>query len=259
MTNASPLGRYQYLDFNAPLSSARANSLATALAAQTPDRILDIGCGWGELLLRTLAASPRASGRGIDTDETLLARATANAAERGLSAQVVFEHTTASDVHDPARVVICVGADHAFGSQTDALRALFELTEPGGRLLFGSGYWQAPPSTDQAASLGMAADSLADLAGLVDCAVAQGFRPLHTETASQCEWEQFESGYLADWEEWLMRAGSHPDAERVRIRADEHRNAWLRGYHGILGFAYLILGRPTQDFRNSPSSHGGLP
>ena len=140
---SSEPGRYQHLNFNSPLSAVRGHSLARALAARRPETILDIGCGWGELLLRTLAEAPTARGRGVDTDEALLARATAKAAHRGLSSRVVFENMSAADVREPSAVVICVGADHAFGSQTEALGALFDLTEPGGTLLFGSGFWRS--------------------------------------------------------------------------------------------------------------------
>ncbi|MEP7180123.1 MAG: hypothetical protein ABI775_13635, partial [Pseudonocardiales bacterium] len=56
----------------------------------------------------------------------------------------------------------------------------------------------------------------------------------------------FESGYLADWEQWLLTYGEHPDADTVRAKADSHRTEWLRGYRAVLGFAYLTLGRPTE-------------
>jgi len=51
------------------------------------------------------------------------------------------------------------------------------------------------------------------------------------------EWDDFESGYLADVEEWL---GTHDDAE-TKARADVHRSRRLRGYRGVLGLAYLTL------------------
>ena len=137
-----------------------------------------------------------------------------------------------------------MSADHAFGSQSDALSRLYTLTSSGGRLLFGTGYWETHPTRDQAASLDLTPESLSDLAGLVDLAMSKGFRPLYIQTANRDEWEQFESGFLADSEEWLLRYGDRPGAEGIRTRSDKHRNAWLRRYSGVLGFAYLTLGRP---------------
>jgi hypothetical protein len=146
---------------------------------------------------------------------------------------------------DPADVVLCVGSDHVYGNQADALAALRPNVVPEGVLFFGTGYWQRPPTDDEATGLGATPDELRDLAGLVDLAIAAGFRPLDIQTANQDEWNAFESGYLSDWEEWLVRNPSAPDAEEVRAAADRHRTGWLRGYRNVLGFAYLTLGVPA--------------
>src|SRR6185437_11546688 len=50
---------------------------------------------------------------------------------------------------------------------------------------------------------GTTAGEFGDLAGLADLAVAAGFRPAWIETATLAEWEEFESGYQCDEEEWL--------------------------------------------------------
>jgi hypothetical protein len=82
---------------------------------------------------------------------------------------------------------------------------------------------------------------LPDLAGLADLAVGAGFRPAWFETATQQEWDDFESGYQCDEEEWLADHADHPEAARIRKQVDEHRSFYLRGYRGVLGLAYLTL------------------
>lgn len=236
-------GRYESLEFNAPLSDRRADAIARTLAEADPRTVLDIGCGWGELLLRTLTAAPKARGWGIDTDPKAIARGRANADLRDLADRVIFVEGTAPTSRDPVDVAICVGSDHVYGSQIEALHALHGLVRPGGQLLFGSGFWEQPPTTDEAAAVGLTPDALPDLAGLVDLALTAGFRPLFVQTANRDEWEQFESGYLADLERWLHRHGDRREADAIRARADKHRNEWLRGYRQTLGFAYLNLGR----------------
>jgi hypothetical protein len=235
--------RYAYLDFNAPLSSSRADAIAAALAADGPATVLDIGCGWGELLLRVVAAGSTTTGLGIDTDVDLLARARTNAATRGLADRVAFVDASAPTEHEPADIVICVGADHAYGEQADALTALYGMVNLGGLLLFGSGFWEQAPTPEQAATLGLEQDSLPDLAGLVELAISVGFRPFSIQTANRDEWEAFESGFLADREQWLRGNSGHPDVGEIRAKADAHRTGWLRGYRNVLGFAYLTLAR----------------
>ena len=77
------------------------------------------------------------------------------------------------------------------------------FVRPGGRLLFGDGIWEQPP-TDTVIELLDGSTQITDLAGVVDHAIDAGFGPVDIGTASRAEWEAFESGYLADWEEWLV-------------------------------------------------------
>jgi hypothetical protein len=66
---------------------------------------------------------------------------------------------------------------------------------------------------------GARADEFHDLAGLVDLAVASGFRPVWIETANSDERDDFESGYQSDVEEWLA---VHSDLRRPR----RHVSVW---------------------------------
>jgi SAM-dependent methyltransferase len=246
MTDAPPPGRYEWLDFNSPMSGALADALASSLARTAPAQVLDIGCGWAELLLRVLAAAPNAHGTGVDRDADLIARGRANALARELDARVTFRESLPAAGELSPDVVICVGADHVFGDQRDALDALARIVAPGGRVLFGAGYWERPPSVEEAAGLGAVPGDFVALADVVDLAATFGFRLLDLRTATRREWEAFEFGYLADWEEWLARWPNDAAAAEIRERTDSHRNGYLRGYREVLGFAYLTLGMPRR-------------
>lgn len=237
-------GYYQHLIFNAPLSTTRADAITARLAAAEPVTVLDVGCGWGELLLRVLASTPPARGTGTDIDEGLLVRANAAARARGLADRVVFTNLDTRDISEPSDLVMCVGSSHAVGDGlTRALARLARLTRPGGRMLFGYGTWEPHGPVDESL-VWEDIRHLPDLPGLIDAALQLGLRPLYVETANRDEWDAFESGYLADAEEWLHTHHDHPDAPRVRKRTDEHRRRWLRGYRNGMGFAYLTLGVP---------------
>jgi cyclopropane fatty-acyl-phospholipid synthase-like methyltransferase len=136
------MGTGAHLTFMAPLSTDRADRLAAELAARLPSTVVDLGCGWGELLLRVVAGAPGSRGVGIDSHEPDVARATANVAARGLADLVTFVPGPAAEHASSADVVISVGAYQAFGDIPAALRALRGLVNPGGRLLFAAEFWQ---------------------------------------------------------------------------------------------------------------------
>ena len=62
-----------------PLSQTRADTLvgflADGLAAAAHPLVLDVGCGWAELLLQVLDAVPSATGIGVDANPDAIAQA----------------------------------------------------------------------------------------------------------------------------------------------------------------------------------------
>jgi len=250
MTDNEPPPRLTRLTFHGPLSEPRAGQITRRLTRTKPATVLDVGCGWGELMLRILAAVPGAIGTGIDVNAEDLVRGRQAALDRGLGSQATFiqESATATS-RGPADLVLCVGASHVLSEAkpprhtTEALHSLRRLVTPGGRVFLGEGFWERPPTEAEIASMwpGIAAGDHHDLAGLVGLAVSAGFRPEWIETASLDEWDEFESGYLADVEEWLVTHADHPLAEETRKKADDHLSIWLRGSRGVMGLAYLTL------------------
>ena len=141
------------LTFHGPLSEGRAVRLTERLTRTTPRTVLDIGCGWGELMLRILGAVPEATGLGLDTDEGDLARGREAAKVRGLGDRVTFvRESGVGTTRGPADLVLCVGASHALSEAQPpehtpaALQVLRRLVTPGGRVLLGEGFWQRPPA-----------------------------------------------------------------------------------------------------------------
>ncbi|MER6344908.1 SAM-dependent methyltransferase [Streptomyces sp. NPDC001595] len=241
--------RLTRLTFHSPLSEARAATLVRRLSASSPATVLDLGCGWAELLLRVLAAVPGTTGTGVDINGDDLDRARRAARQRGLAERVTFAEESAVDSRrGPADLVLCVGSSQALTDVEPpkhlprALRALRELVSDDGRVLLGEGFWQRPPTAAELAGMwpGAAVDDHPGLAALVDLAIEAGFRPEYVETASLEEWEEFESAYQADVEVWLARHPGHPLAAETRARVDRHRSQWLH-YRGVLGLAYLTL------------------
>jgi len=242
---------HQDLTFLSPLSDRRADRIVDFLTADEPVTALDVGCGWGELLLRVLAAAPSASGLGIDLDEGSLAHGRRVAETRGLAGRATFEARDAREVTGPFDAVTCIGASQIWGPDVEdaqpldygaALTALRATLPRGGRLVYGEGIWSAPPTPAAIAPLAGRTDEYVTLAELVSLAESHGFGVLAAHEASLDEWDAFESGFAAGWVRWLAdHEPDDPEADEVRALVARQHVAYLEGYRGILGLAYLHL------------------
>jgi cyclopropane fatty-acyl-phospholipid synthase-like methyltransferase len=246
---------FDVLTFMTPLSESRADRLVDFVREGPTGTAVDIGCGWGELLLRVVDATPGSRGLGIDVDDESLAHASLLAADRGLGDRVEFRQVdlTAGErlsVED-CTAVLCIGSSHACTrddpadprmNYDGALRVVRELLPRGGRAVFGDGIWSRPPTAAAVANLGGLEDECLPLADVLDLAVAHGFAIEAAHEADLDEWDVFESGFAAVDNRWLAEHDpDHPEATDVRQRAREKRERYLLGYRGVLGLAYLQL------------------
>jgi cyclopropane fatty-acyl-phospholipid synthase-like methyltransferase len=239
------------MTFLSPLSEARAARLVAFLAEHEPSTVLDVGCGWGELLLRVLEAAPGARGLGVDLDEESLTGAREHAASRDLAERATFESRDAREVSGTFDAVTCIGASQIWGPDVSerqpmdyaaALTALRALVPRGGRLVYGEGIWTAPPTPAAIAPLAGRDDELVTIGALVVLAEAHGFAVVAAHQADLDEWDTFESGYTAGYARWLAEHDADdPDAEEVRGLAARQHAAYFGGYRGVLGLAYLHL------------------
>jgi cyclopropane fatty-acyl-phospholipid synthase-like methyltransferase len=239
------------LTFMAPLSEERAARLVRFLTDGGPGSVLDIGCGWGELLLRVLEAAPEAVGEGVDLDAVAIGRGQELAAARNLGDRADLRVDDALDLRGGWDAVICIGASQVWGAPVElreplpyvaALEALRGLVVPGGRLVYGDGVWSRPPTAEAVAPLAGRDDEFRTLGEVAELAVAAGFAPLAVHEASLDEWDVFESGYAAGYARWLAEHDADdPEAAEVRELAERQRSAYFSGYRGILGLGYLEL------------------
>jgi ubiquinone/menaquinone biosynthesis C-methylase UbiE len=229
---------YARMRWNAPLSVEHAEVLMDRLDVRPGTHVVDLGCGWGELLLRVVARAGQATGTGVDTDAGALSRAERLAVERHLDGRVQFTEADVSEWNGTAERVLHVGASHALGGTASALDALTEAVPAGGRLLFGDCYWETAPSAGATEVFG---EQVLPLPGLLEACRSAGWRVIHLSVASQLEWDDFESTFRAGRQEWLLAHARDPRAADLRDWLDARERQYTEVYRRVLGFAYLVL------------------
>jgi SAM-dependent methyltransferase len=229
-------------DFCNPISAATLDRFVESLALAPGARVLDVGCGKGELLIR-VAARWNARGVGLDVNPEFLADARRRAAGR---AEVELREVSARDAAlEPASfdLTICVGSSHAVGELPEALAALRAWTRPGGQVLFGHGYWKREPDPEYLAGFGGARDELGSERELVAALIAAGFEPLDSATSSPAEWDAYEGAYSANIERFFAEHPGDPDRGAFLARSRSWYALYRRWGRDTMGFALHRLRR----------------
>ncbi|WP_335936690.1 SAM-dependent methyltransferase [Streptomyces sp. PTD5-9] len=204
-------------------------------------RVLDLGCGSGEWLLRALAANPRLRAEGVDVSPEALDLARRNALRLGVEDRLTLHHRDAEDFASPHGfdLVLSVGAAHVFGGLLPTLAAARGHLAPGGRVLVGDGFWDRAPSPEAVEMLG----DFADLATTVDRVVADGWIPVQGHVSSRAELDAYEWACWGTLASWALDHPDHPDHAQVLDTAHVRRSEWLRVYRDTWGFVSLVLRR----------------
>ncbi|KAL3955594.1 hypothetical protein ACCO45_011157 [Purpureocillium lilacinum] len=266
--NTLSQAKYADLTFNSPLSAPHADALIAHLALSpspsagttTPTSVVDLGCGWGELLLRAAesvaAASSTSSSSshsgeapgaavtftGVDTDAALLDRGRLLAAQRlgsnsggdssnaSASPSVTFVDAPASSWTQPAHRAICIGSSHALGGTRPALQHLTRIVGPYSSSL-SSSVTSAPPSSSSPSP------STSSYARVLFGEMFWQVSPPPEATRALFGDDEV-PGSLAD-----LVASCRDEGWTVLHQLDQREHDYLAHYRGILGFAFLILAR----------------
>ena len=225
----------------APLSDESARRLLQRALGDGPRHVLDLGCGAGEWLIRAAADRPDVTAVGVDLDDSAIERGRVLVEAAGLAERIDLQVGDASAFTSDRRAdcVLSVGAAHAFGGLLPTLHNVRAHVADAATVVIGDGFWERAP-TDEVLAIGFDRDEFADLATTVDRIVDAGWAPTYGHVSTAGEWDDYEWSWSGSLTEWAVNdAGS--DRSEVVAAAQRHRNEWLRGYRGVLGFVTFVL------------------
>ncbi|HBJ86111.1 MAG TPA: methyltransferase type 11 [Verrucomicrobiales bacterium] len=232
--------------FCSPLSSAKADQLVDLLDLPKSGRVLDVGCGKADLLLRVMARYGVAR-VGVDPNGELVRAARASAEARGISGFVELHEARVADVAlepESFDVALCIGSTHAYGKFDQALTALSHLVRPGGQVLIADGYWKREPAAEYLAFLGAGLTDYCKHQGNESAGIAAGLVPLYSCVSNDDEWDHYEGLYCLSMERFVRDHPQDPDAGPFQERIRAWRDAYRRWGRDTLGFGYYLFCKP---------------
>jgi SAM-dependent methyltransferase len=232
---------------NNPIGPARVERLIKEMSFEARHRVLDVGCGTGELLLR-IVETQGVEGLGVDRDEGKIAEAQAAARRRLPAGTVQFRAEDAAKLDLRERRydrAICLGSTHAFGlgqgAYEYALAGLMQLVVPGGLILVGEPYWKQPPTPEYLSLLGEPVGIYRDHLENVLFAEERGLVPLYAAVSSDDEWDDFEWAHRRRHEESAAAAPKTAQAREDLLRSRRWRDGYLRWGRSTMGFGCYVF------------------
>jgi cyclopropane fatty-acyl-phospholipid synthase-like methyltransferase len=234
--------------FWSPLSGPKVDTVLGLIPITPGARVLDVGCGPAELLIR-LAERHEIAGVGIDLSPYAIAEAQARIARRVPTADFALRQMDIAAYEAGQQawdLALCIGSTGAYGGCRGALDTLRALLRPGGHLLVGELYWKREPDHAYLAAFGSASrdEIAATHAENVTAAISSGLTPLYASVANEDEWDHYEGLYARAIELYTAAHPEDPDCPAMRKRIGAWRDAYLRYGRATLGFALYLFQRP---------------
>jgi cyclopropane fatty-acyl-phospholipid synthase-like methyltransferase len=238
---------HEGLAFMNPLSEEDVDEMIEALELEPGAHVLDLGCGKAEVLIRVVERYPGVRAVGLDRSSAVLAEAKRQAEERVPESRVtLLEEDVRDYAPEPGAfdLVISTGGVSFRGGVGGTLAVLSGFVAPGGKLLFGDGYWRKEPTAEYLVALGAAREELRDYEGTIEAAHDVGLELLRAVASSVEDWDRYEDSWAENGERWAAAHADEPRTVELRdwIAAGRERYRELGG-RDILGFGLFLFRR----------------
>lgn len=234
-------------------SVEKLDEVIDVLALGPEARVLDIGSGKGEYIVRIAERFGGERGRGIrgvavDISPFCCADLRAMAARRVPAADIEVLEMAGADYHPTPGAfdsASCLGASWAFGGHRGTLEYLARAVRPGGVVVTGEPFWKREPDPAYLASAGLKRDTYGTYAANVEVGEALGLIPLLALASSDHDWDYYETML---WNGAARYAAAHPedpDVPDLLARTEKDRREYLNWGRDTLGWALYVFATPS--------------
>ena len=227
-----------------PVDETKLERLYDLLELNPSARVIDIGCGKGEMLIG-LAEKYDIKGLGIDKSPYCVREAEKRKRQRVPQADLRFLEMDGahykSETGESSDLAMCIGATWIYGGYKNTVRALGGMTKSSGFVMVGEPFWRTSPPQEYLQSEGLLADSFDTHHGNVTTGESEGLRLVFTLVSSKEDWDRSEGLHWSAAAEYAL---AHPEdtyLEELLTRDSKERESYLRWGRDTLGWAIYLF------------------
>ncbi|MGB3713173.1 MAG: class I SAM-dependent methyltransferase [Candidatus Promineifilaceae bacterium] len=230
----------RYMELVNPASQEKILAIGRILNLNSNSRVVDFGCGYGEMLA-LWAAEFGISGTGVELRDHACQRAIQKMIDRDLRGRIEIVCGDAAEYefrHHAYTVATCVGASFIWGGFRKTVLGMKPAIEDNGRLVIGEPYWlrdQVPPEY-------MATEpSVHFEKELLEIVHEEGFDIEYVVRSNHDDWDRYEAGNWYALVRWIEENPDHPERKEVIDHLHTSQELYFKYTREYLGWAMYVL------------------
>lgn len=227
-----------------PISDQKIDKLIDLVNLAPSSRVIDIGCGKGEFLIR-LARKVNITAIGIDKSPYTIVAARERTAKMDLTDQIEYIESDGKifldSVNEKFDLSVCMGASWVFGGHEGTLRALSEITRKDGIVIVGEPYlikqatqWYLDISEIKSEEFGTHSEN-------IEIGENLGLRPMYSIVSNSDDWDQYEHLQWLGADYHLQNNPDDLDNDELMSKVTKNRQAYTREGRDVFGWALYIF------------------
>jgi len=229
-----------------PVSKSRLEELFLLLNLNPGCRVLDIGCGKGEPLVR-LAELFGISGIGVDISSYFIEECEKKKSQRISGSDIEFLKMDgaeyAPEENKLFNLSMCLGATFVYKGFTGTIDALKKFTEPDGLIIIGEPYWLKEPDDEYLRMCGIKKEEYNTHCKNVDVAEKNGLKCIYTLVSSHDDWDHYETLQWWSAYDYASRNPGDQDNPELIKKIEKAKTEYLLYGRDTFGWAIYVFKR----------------
>ncbi len=229
-----------------PMSKVKLDGLLSLLDIKKGSRVLDIGCGKGEFLIR-LCELYNIHGIGVDTSPYFIEDCKNNKRKRIPGSDIKFlemdgakykpEHNELFDL------VACLGASFTYKGYAGTIKALKKIVKPGGLVIIGEPYWLTEPDYKYLKMTEIKKEEFNSHYKNIVIAQKEGLNCIYTLASNYDDWDHYETLQWLSAYNYIDINPGDPDNQELLKNIEKAKTSYLLYGRDTVGWAIYVFKR----------------